>query len=100
MRTSIMLMVLLTLLIAGVALAQEHAMGQNVAEMKLGTVPGLPTCATGAVQSGDPTKGPSIIYSKMTAGCTIPWHWHTPNEHLMMVTGTARMDTKDGQPLT
>jgi len=95
-----MLMVSLTLLIAGVALAQEHAMGQNVAEMKLRTVPGLPTCATGAVQSGDPTKGPSIIYSKMTAGCTIPWHWHTPNEHLMMVTGTARMDMKNGQPLT
>ena len=97
---SVLLMVSLSLAVSGAVLAQEHPMGQNVAEMKLGPVPGLPTCATGSVQNGDPMKGSSIIYGKLAAGCTIPWHWHTPNEHLMIVTGTARMDTKDGKPLT
>ena len=97
---SILLMVWLLLSAAGAALAQEHAMGQNVADMKLTTVPGLPTCATGAVQSGDPTKGSFIIYAKIAAGCTIPWHWHTASENLMVVTGAARVDTKDGKPLT
>lgn len=76
------------------------SMGQNVAEMKFTPVPGVPPCALNSVQSGDPTKGASIIFAKLTAGCAIPWHWHTPNEHLMMVTGTARIEMKDGKPLT
>jgi quercetin dioxygenase-like cupin family protein len=73
---------------------------QNVAEMKFVTIPGLPTCAQNSVQSGDPTKGPSIILGKVATGCTIPWHWHTPNEHLMLVSGVARLEMKDGKPIT
>ena len=74
--------------------------GRNITEMKFVTIPGLPTCAKGSVQSGDPTKGPSVIFAKVPAGCSIPWHWHTPNEHLMIVSGVARMEMKDGKPLT
>jgi len=73
--------------------------GQNVTEMKFAALPGLPTCATGSVQNGDPAKGSSIILGKMQAGCSIPWHWHTPGEHLMMVSGVARVEMKDGKPL-
>jgi quercetin dioxygenase-like cupin family protein len=73
---------------------------QNVAEMKFVAFPGMPTCASGSVQNGDPTKGPSILLAKMAAGCVFPWHWHTPNEHLMMVSGTGRMEMKDGKPVT
>jgi len=96
------LSVSLILCVAGLARGQEAAghRGQNVAEMKFGPVPGLPTCATGSVQSGDPTKGPFIIYAKIAEGCSIPWHWHAANEHLMVVTGAARLDTKDAKPLT
>ena len=93
----------LILLMSASAQGQEMA-GQsavrNVVQMKFATVPGLPTCAKGSVQSGDPTKGPSIIFAKMPAGCSIPWHWHTPNEHVMIVSGVARMEMKDGKPLT
>jgi quercetin dioxygenase-like cupin family protein len=74
--------------------------GQNVAEMEFVTIPGLPTCAPRSVQSGDPTKGPSIILAKVATGCSVPWHWHTPNEHLMLVSGVARLEMKDGKPLT
>ena len=74
--------------------------GRNVAQMKFAAVPGLPTCAPGALQSGDPTKGPSVILGKLAAGCSIPWHWHTPNEHLMVVSGVARVEAKDEKPLT
>ena len=73
--------------------------GGNMAEMKFMPVPGLPTCAPGAVQSGDPTKGPSVILAKISAGCSIPWHWHTPNEHLMIVSGEVHLEMKDGKPL-
>lgn len=80
--------------------AANKSAGQNIAEMKFVQVPGLPTCAPGSVQSGDPTKGPFIIFAKVAAGCFIPWHWHTPNENLMMVSGVARLDMKDGKPFT
>lgn len=82
----------------------QEATGQrtvrNMSDMKFVPVPGLPTCAAGSVQSGDPTNGPSIILGKLTGGCIIPWHWHTPNEHLMLVSGVARVEAKDGRPFT
>jgi quercetin dioxygenase-like cupin family protein len=74
------------------------AVGRNLADMKYGPVPGLPTCASGSVQTGDPSKGASIILSKIAAGCVIPWHWHTPNEHLILANGIARLEMKDGAP--
>ena len=80
--------------------AGGQAPGLNMADMKFVAFPGMPTCATGSVQSGDPTKGPSIILAKMAAGCSFPWHWHTPNEHLMMVSGAGRLEMKDGKPVT
>lgn len=98
-----MLATLVILSIFGSANGQEAAdqrAGRNMAEMKFVTVPGLPTCSPGSVQSGDPTKGPSIILAKVAAGCSIPWHWHTPNEHLMIVGGVARVEMKDGKQLT
>jgi quercetin dioxygenase-like cupin family protein len=80
--------------------ATDQPVGRNIAEMKFVAFPGLPTCAPGAVQSGDPTKGSSILVSKVAAGCVIPWHWHTANEHLMIVSGVARVEVKDGKPVT
>jgi quercetin dioxygenase-like cupin family protein len=63
---------------------------------KFEPVPGLPQCITGAVQSGDPATGPSVISFKATPGCVVPWHWHTPTEHIMLVSGSARVEMKDG----
>lgn len=73
---------------------------RNMAEMKFATVPGLPTCTTGSVQTGDPAKEPFIILIKMATGCSIPWHWHTAGENLMIVSGTGRIEMKDGPSLT
>ena len=69
-----------------------RAMGDN----KLVALPGFPTCMTQAVQSGDPSKGASVILFKGAKNCTIPWHWHTPTEQVMLVSGTARVEMKDG----
>lgn len=73
--------------------------GRNVAEMKFAPIPGLPACTPGSVESGDPTKGAFIVLAKMPAGCTVPWHWHSGNERLMLVSGVARLEMKDGKPL-
>jgi quercetin dioxygenase-like cupin family protein len=74
--------------------------GHNVADMSFAPLPGLPSCVQGSVQNGDPSKSGSIIFAKASAGCVIPWHWHTPNEHVMMVSGAAHVEMKDGTPFT
>jgi hypothetical protein len=54
------------------------------------TNPNLPSCGVGAVQDGNPTDRPSVILIRFKPGCTIPWHWHTPNERLIVISGIAR----------
>ena len=61
--------------------------------------PALPSCARMAVQDGNPDSGSSIIAVKASANCNIPWHWHTANERLLIVSGTARAEMKD-MPVT
>ena len=85
--------------IACVLIARADDMGvlRTMAENKLEPLPGLPQCVTAAVESGDPSKGPSVIVFKGKAGCAIPWHWHTPTEHVMVVSGSAKVEMKDGK---
>lgn len=82
------------------SMTAKHPTAMNTADMKFAGFPALPTCMKGAVVDGDPTQSASMIMAKLDAGCTIPWHWHTPTEHVMIVTGTARVQMKDGQPTT
>ena len=70
------------------------AVVRNMAENKFAPVPGLPSCVHSAVQSGDPSKGASVILFKARAGCAVPWHWHTPTEHVMIVSGSAKFEMK------
>jgi quercetin dioxygenase-like cupin family protein len=69
---------------------------RKLSEVKLAPMAGMPPCVNMAVESGDPSKGASIIVFKGTAGCSIPWHWHTPTEHVMIVSGSAKLEMKEG----
>ena len=69
----------------------------NPSTLKFAPVPGLPACFTAAVLRGDPGKGPSMLMLKFAAGCTVPWHWHTANEHLLVLKGTFRLETKEAE---
>jgi quercetin dioxygenase-like cupin family protein len=93
-----------TVIAMGLALQNAHAGDKMVyaarANSKFVNFPGLPKCMSGSVQNGDPSKGASVILAKSTAGCTVPWHWHTADEQLMIVSGSARVSMKDGQPTT
>ena len=97
---------LILVMCSGLALAQGMGTmtmtmaGHNIADMKFTTIPPLPTCAKGAVASGNPTSGDSIIVAKLAAGCIIPWHWHTPIESVMIASGVGRMDMKDAKSTT
>jgi quercetin dioxygenase-like cupin family protein len=90
------------LLLAAATQAQEVPAqpGMNLGAMKFSTVPPFPTCATASVVNGNPATGPSIIAAKATPGCIFPWHWHTPNEHIIIVSGSASLQMKDGKAVT
>jgi quercetin dioxygenase-like cupin family protein len=80
--------------------AQDVGHVRKLSENKFAPLPMLPACNTMAVESGDPTKGPSVLAIKSTTGCAIPWHWHTPNEHVMLVSGAAKMEMKGAATAT
>src|SRR5579872_297942 len=83
-------------LLASLCVAQAEDMGvlRKLSENKLAPMAGLPSCTNLAVESGDPSKGPSVIVFKATPGCVIPWHMHTPTEHVMIVSGSAKVEMK------
>jgi len=91
------------LLFVSTALAQppaDQGSARNLPELKFAPVAGLPTCVQIAIESGDPAQGAFVALVKTKAGCTVPWHWHTGGEQLMIVEGTARVQMKDtGKPV-
>ncbi len=93
----------LVLLVGHTSLAAAQGTGHmgvvSPATSKFGNMPGLPACVTLSVLQGDPTKGPSTILLKFAPGCSIPWHWHTANETLVMVSGSGSAQMKDGTPM-
>ena len=82
---------------SSLAHAQDMGVLRKMSENTFGPVPGMPSCMTASVQRGDPSKGPSVILAKGTAGCLIPWHWHTPTEQVMVVSGSIKLEMKDGK---
>jgi len=94
------LLVMLVGLTSMIAAQDMGAMGVvSPATAKFAPMAGLPPCMTLSVLHGDPSKGPSTILLKFAPGCSVPWHWHTANETLVMVSGSASAQMKDGQPL-
>lgn len=85
----------LAFLVHAPVFAQDAAVVRTLRESKFGPVPGLPACIRAAVQSGDPAKGASILLFKGASGCTVPWHWHTATENVMIVSGSAKFEMKE-----
>ena len=101
MVRSFLRLVLLLSLLAPSVLAQTDS-GMSYAtpsKSKFVNMPNLPACMKVAVERGDPTKGPSVLLLKFQPGCTIPWHWHTAGETLIIVSGSGKMQMKDGLPM-
>jgi quercetin dioxygenase-like cupin family protein len=69
----------------------------NPAQLKFGPGPSLPACLTMAPEHGDPGKGAFTLLLKFTSGCTVPMHWHTAPEELMLVSGSGKMQMQDGK---
>jgi quercetin dioxygenase-like cupin family protein len=67
-----------------------------LASTKFMTLPVLPSCMTVSAQRGDPMKGAAVLLLKFNSGCVVPWHWHTANENLMMVSGKGKSEMSGG----
>jgi mannose-6-phosphate isomerase-like protein (cupin superfamily) len=44
-------------------------------------------CLSSALETGDPTRGPSTFILKAPPGCVVPWHYHTAEEQLIIISG-------------
>jgi len=65
------------------------------ATAKFSAIPTAPACFTIAVERGDPGAGASVILARFAPGCVAPFHWHTPSETVMLVSGSLEVQMKD-----
>ena len=67
--------------------------------LKFTAIPDMPACASAAILRGDPRSGAAWVLLRLSSGCRVPWHWHTANESLLVVSGRGTLAMKDGRPL-
>ena len=80
----------------------EPALTQTAADsqLKWGQCPPfMPKGCALAVLHGDPSKDNLDVFLKVPAKSTIPAHWHTSAERMILVEGELHV-TYDGQPMT
>jgi len=90
---------LLTPLAPGSSVTPIISVGDTVRGYKFEAIPDMPSCATGAMVRGNPRYGPAWVLLKLASGCRVPWHWHTANEDMVVISGKGTIDMTDGQPL-
>jgi quercetin dioxygenase-like cupin family protein len=95
----VFLVILATLSLPGVHAAAQDAGDKPIvapaAAAKFMAIPTAPKCFTIAVEKGDPNTGPSVILARFAPGCVAPYHWHTPSETAMIVSGSLETQMKD-----
>jgi quercetin dioxygenase-like cupin family protein len=71
----------------------------NPQTLKFIAIPDMPACATAAILRGNPRSGPAWVLLRLASGCQVPWHWHTANETVLVISGRGSVTAKDGPPL-
>ncbi len=92
------LLLAMTMAVSGYAQTQPSP-GEGGVHKLSTALGGKVGCPAEGVEMGDAAKGASIIVERWSKGCVIPWHWHTPNEHVMMVSGRLKFEMKDEKPV-
>jgi quercetin dioxygenase-like cupin family protein len=55
-------------------------------------------CLSSAIETGDPTTGHSTWILKAPPGCVVPWHSHTAEEQLIIISGAVLAEMTDHPP--
>jgi quercetin dioxygenase-like cupin family protein len=86
-------------LVGGAAFAQGMVTG---ALKPLGSVQFSPDqdvkCLSSALETGDPATGASTWILKAPPGCVVPWHRHTAEEQLIIISGAVLAEMSDHPP--
>src|SRR3954471_13863564 len=83
------LAVLLAVFISGAVLAEDTATGAIKPLSSIRFAPDTDVkCLSSAVETGDPATGRSTLMLKAPPGCVVPWHFHTAEEQLIVISGT------------
>lgn len=103
-RTCILLILALVMVaVGGAAPAQaadkEPMVTLDPRTLKFIEIPDMPACASAAILRGNPRYGPAWVLLKLASGCEVPWHWHSANETLLVISGRGMVSMKDGPPL-
>src|SRR5262245_15742250 len=77
----------------------DQMITSNPQTLKFTPIPDMPGCASAAILRGNPRSGPAWVLLKLASGCRVPWHWHTANESLVVISGRGALAMKDGPPL-
>ena len=101
LKRSIVLAVFLVVAATSSVSAQtgdDKAIVATAATAKFGPAANAPDCFTISVERGDPSKGASVILAKFAPHCVAPFHWHTPSETVMIVSGALEVQMKGDKP--
>jgi len=79
--------------------ARDWMTTMNPQTLRYIAIPKMPACATAAILLGNPIWGPAWVMLRLESGCQVPWHWHTANETLLVVSGRGSVVARDGTPL-
>jgi mannose-6-phosphate isomerase-like protein (cupin superfamily) len=55
-------------------------------------------CLSSALETGDAATGPSTWILKAPPGCVVPWHRHTAEEQLIIISGAVLAEMSDHPP--
>ena len=84
---------------SGASLAEGSATGTV---RPLGSVQFSPDtdvkCLSSAIETGDPKAGHSTWVLKAPPGCVVPWHSHTAEEQLIIISGAVLAEMTDHPP--
>ena len=72
---------------------------RNPESLEYIAIPDMPACSTAAILYGNPRFGAASVLLKLASGCRVPWHWHTANETLVVISGQGSIAMRDGPPL-
>jgi len=79
--------------------AAERMISLSPQSVEYIAIPNMPACATAAILRGNPRFGPASVLLKLASGCRVPWHWHTANETMVVISGQGSITMEDGPAL-
>jgi quercetin dioxygenase-like cupin family protein len=85
--------------ISGSALGADDPAGdiKPLASVKFVPDPDV-KCLRSAVETGDPKTSRSTLILKAPSGCVVPWHSHTAEEQLIVITGNVKSEMLNHEP--